>query len=79
MKTYRIKQLEWKKPKKTSNHWNARTPFGTYGIDTRFEMYNLSLFPLNDWPMSYNTFEAAKAAAQAHWEERLKQCLEVVE
>ena len=72
---YSIKPLEWRCVCK--GHWQALTPFGEF---------NAVRWQNGEWQWSgkiagyyYSTtapkLKAAKVAAQAHWEERLKQAL----
>lgn len=83
MTTYRIEPLEWQKVPENQTmfyeHWIASTPFGDYQI-LGSQSGSYSFVDLKErQPEEFESFKSAKAAVQAHWEERLKQCLEVVE
>lgn len=67
----KIKQLEWEE---YNNELEANAPFGIYRIETignQFKVYLIGGL------VSYrNSLIEAKAAAQDHFEKRVKECLE---
>ena len=82
MTKYTMKPLDWWEPYPGEARWRADTPFGPYFVDGPEWAGKLEwITPFRETLRRHNidSIEAGKAAAQAHWEERLKQCLEPVE
>lgn len=75
-----IPKLDWEEIHE-AQEWIAHTPFGCFEIDYSYDTkkYYVGFDPTDFYEADIVNLESAKAAAQAHWEERLKQCLEVVE
>jgi hypothetical protein len=70
-KELKIKQLDWEE---YNNEWEADAPFGTYHIEITNDQFKIYLI---GGLVSYrNSLIEAKAAAQDHFEKRIKECLE---
>lgn len=70
----KIKQLEWKKS--GGEYWEAITPIGAYSITLDFGIYEALYDMDNDVDGEWGSLAKAKAAAQADFEKRVRECLE---
>lgn len=70
----KINQLEWEKG--DGEYWEAITPIGAYSITLDFGVY-VALYDMdNDVDGEWRSLAKAKAAAQADFEKRVKECFE---
>ena len=70
----KIKQLEW--VESDGEYWEAITRIGTYSITFDSGSY-VTLYDMdNDVDGEWRSLAKAKAAAQADFEKRIKECLE---
>lgn len=72
-----VAELVWLVPDDADSngnaYWRAATPFGSgYRIFTTGDLFALRLAFTDGAPVEYDTFEAAKAAAQADYEPRVR-------
>jgi len=81
--TYTIRKLEWERDKEEDENYYYAHPSG--GLSRWYEVYLHFQSEVDSvWQMYYDnnreglyhTLEAAKQAAQSHWESRLKEALE---
>mgnify|MGYP007066368871 FL=1 len=70
----KIKQLEWEKG--DGEYWEAITPIGAYSITLDSGIYEALYDMDNDVDGEWGSLAKAKAAAQADFEKRVKECLE---
>lgn len=91
---YRVKPLEWivsKNPDEAGERFSASTPFGNYYVESgeyRADVYGRPMSPAWSYcfdeyydeggPTEEESVDAAKAAAEAHWLERISPILESV-
>lgn len=71
----KIKQLEWKKSRFFEGDFEANFGLGKYFIDDCGGCITL-VCPDHALKNKFSTIEEAKAAAQADFEQRVKECLE---
>lgn len=77
---FKVDELAWLVPEDADSngnaYWRATTPFGSaYRIFTTGDRYALRLAFTDGAPVEYDTFEAAKAAAQADYDLRVRASL----
>ncbi|MNU52818.1 hypothetical protein D3C71_418380 [compost metagenome] len=77
---FKVDELVWLVPEDADSngnaYWRATTPFGSaYRIFTTRDRYALRLAFTDGAPVEYDTFEAAKAAAQADYDPRVRASL----
>lgn len=71
----KIKRLEWEKG--DGEYWEAITPIGTYSITFDFGVY-VALYDMdNAVDGEWRSLAKAKAAAQADFERRVMECLDL--
>ena len=77
--TYTIKPLEWEEKdcKDNEKYYETHQFGGIYSIFPR-DGDGYILYHIEHDTSLHKTLEAAKQAAQSHWEERLKEALEEV-
>lgn len=75
-KLYKIKPLTW--AKWASGEWQADTSFGTYTVKKHRWQYCFDAI-YDSGESHCASIEAGKAAAEAHWRERILPMLEEVE
>lgn len=69
----KVKALEWEEPDHQTSYYTATTVFGVYDYDPETGEYD----PGGGEQVWGMTFEQAKAAAQADFNQRVMRCLEV--
>lgn len=70
----KIKQLEWVEV--WEGYEDARTPFGHYVVRPAIDNKTFLMIDIRKGIQPYLTLNEAKAAAQADFEKRIKECLE---
>lgn len=70
----KIKQLEWVEV--WEGYEDAKTPFGHYVVRPSIDNKTFLMIDLRKGIEPYSTLSEAKAAAQADFEKRIKECLE---
>ena len=69
----KIKQLEWVEV--WEGYEDAKTPFGHYVVRPSIDNKEFRMVNLRKITQTYSTLSEAKAAAQADFEARIKECL----
>lgn len=70
----KIKQLEWVEV--WDGYEDVRTPFGHYVVRPAIDNKTFLMIDIRKEIQPYSTLNEAKAAAQADFEKRVKECLE---
>ena len=70
----KIKQLEWVEV--WDGYEDAKTPLGHYVVRPSIDNKTFLMIDLRKGIQPYSTLNEAKAAAQADFEKRIKECLE---
>lgn len=70
----KIKQLEWDEV--WEGYESAKTPFGFYVVRPSIDNKEFRMVNLRKITQTYSTLSEAKVAAQADFEQRIKECLE---
>lgn len=71
----KIKQLEWVEV--WEGHEDAKTPFGHYVVRPSIDNKEFRMINPRKITQSYSTLSEAKAAAQADFEKRVMECLDL--
>lgn len=80
MKTYRIRPLEWEEyGNGIMAEPGLRCSYRVWPYSNGDGTWSLVSCGADSMHTKHDTLEAAKSAAQAHWEQQLSQVLEVVE
>ena len=70
----KIKQLEWVEV--WEGYEDAKTPFGHYAVRPSIDNKEFRMVNLRKITQTYSTLSEAKAAAQADFEKRVRECLD---
>jgi hypothetical protein len=73
--TPKIKQLEWVEV--LEGYEVAKTPFGYYVVRPSIDNKEFRMVNLRKITQTYSTLSEAKAAAQADFEQRVRECLDL--
>jgi hypothetical protein len=71
----KIKQLEWVEV--WEGYEDAKTPFGHYVVRPSIDNKEFRMVNLRKITQTYSTLSEAKAAAQADFEQRVRECLDL--